>query len=113
SVAGALVAHDAPPPFQGIPAIRALTSASRKRRWPVGVRIDVSLPLFAHLVTVFGSTRKILATSPGVSSRPASGSGSAIAVSLAEDAEQVRERNHLKGLLPARAVPRPPEDDPE
>jgi hypothetical protein len=37
------------------------------------VRIDVSLPALAHRVTVFGSTRNIVATSAGVSSGSASG----------------------------------------
>jgi hypothetical protein len=57
----------------GIPARRARTSVSRYRRWPPSVRIDVSFPAFAHLVTVFGSTRNIVATSAGVSSGSASG----------------------------------------
>ena len=57
----------------GIPASRARTSVSRYRRWPPSVRIDVSLPALAHRVTVFGSTRNIVATSAGVSSGSASG----------------------------------------
>ena len=57
----------------GIPARRARTSVSRYRRWPPSVRIDVSFPAFAHLVTVFGSTLNIVATSAGVSSGSASG----------------------------------------
>ena len=57
----------------GIPARRARTSVSRYRRWPPSVRMDVSFPAFAHLVTVFGSTLNIVATSAGVSSGSASG----------------------------------------
>jgi len=57
----------------GIPARRARTSVSRYRRCPPSVRIDVSFPAFAHLVTVFGSTLNIVATSAGVSSGSASG----------------------------------------
>jgi hypothetical protein len=57
----------------GIPASRARTSVSRYRRWPPSVRIDVSFPALAHRVTVFGSTRNIVATSAGVSSGSASG----------------------------------------
>ncbi len=57
----------------GMPARRARTSVSRYRRWPPSVRIDVSFPAFAHLVTVLGSTRNIVATSAGVSSGSASG----------------------------------------
>ncbi len=57
----------------GIPASRARTSVSRYRRWPPRVRIDVSFPALAHRVTVFGSTRNIVATSAGVSSGSASG----------------------------------------
>jgi hypothetical protein len=37
------------------------------------VRMDVSLPAFAHRVTVLGSTRNIVATSAGVRSGSASG----------------------------------------
>src|SRR5437870_258836 len=43
-------------------------SAARYRRCPPSVRIDDSLPAFAHLVTVFGSTRNSAATSAGVRS---------------------------------------------
>src|SRR5207249_10769414 len=57
----------------GIPASSARTSVSRYRRWPPRVRIDVSLPAFAHRVTVLGSTRNIVATSAGVRSGSASG----------------------------------------
>jgi len=57
----------------GIPARRARTSVSRYRRCPPSVRMDVSFPAFAHLVTVFGSTLNIVATSAGVSSGSASG----------------------------------------
>jgi hypothetical protein len=57
----------------GMPARRARTSVSRYRRCPPSVRIDVSFPAFAHLVTVFGSTLNIVATSAGVSSGSASG----------------------------------------
>src|ERR1017187_4639339 len=57
----------------GIPASRARTSVSRYRRWPPSVRMDVSFPALAHRVTVFGSTRNIVATSAGVSSGSASG----------------------------------------
>jgi len=42
------------------------TSDSRNRRCPPGVLIDPIAPAAAHLVTVFGSTRKSRATSPGV-----------------------------------------------
>src|SRR5215470_15949938 len=57
----------------GMPASRARTSVSRYRRWPPRVRMDVSLPAFAHRVTVLGSTRNIVATSAGVSRGSASG----------------------------------------
>ncbi len=57
----------------GIPASSARTSVSRYRRCPPSVRIEVSLPAFAHRVTVLGSTRNIVATSAGVSSGSASG----------------------------------------
>jgi hypothetical protein len=57
----------------GMPASRARTSVSRYLRWPPKVRMDVSFPAFAHLVTVFGSTLNIVATSAGVSSGSASG----------------------------------------
>src|SRR6478735_2971991 len=48
------------------------TSLSRYRRWPPGVRSEVSLPALAHRVTVLGSTRKRAATSAGVNSASAS-----------------------------------------
>src|SRR5258708_15749306 len=54
-------------------ARRARTSVPRYRRLPSSVRMDVSFPAFAHLVTVFGSTLNIVATSAGVSSGSASG----------------------------------------
>jgi len=50
-------------------ASRALTSDSRNLRCPPGVRIDPMRPADAHLVTVFGSTLNMSATSPGVSNR--------------------------------------------
>src|SRR3954454_13775431 len=46
---------------------RARTSASLYRRCQPRVRMLVSLPLLAHLVTVLGSTLNMTATSPGVS----------------------------------------------
>jgi len=57
----------------GIPASKARTSVSRYRRWPPRVLMDVNFPAFAQRVTVFGSTRNIVATSAGVSSGSASG----------------------------------------
>ena len=48
-------------------ASSALTSDSRNLRCPPGVLIDPMRPADAHRVTVFGSTRNISATSPGVS----------------------------------------------
>lgn len=57
----------------GMPPRSARTSVSRYRRCPPSVRIDVSLPAFAQRVTVFGSTRNIVATSAGVSNGSASG----------------------------------------
>ncbi len=57
----------------GMPASKARTSVSRYRRWPPRVLMDVNFPAFAHRVTVFGSTRNIVATSAGVSSGSASG----------------------------------------
>jgi hypothetical protein len=57
----------------GMPASRARTSVSRYLRWPPRVRMDVSFPALAHLVTVLGSTLNIVATSAGVSSGSASG----------------------------------------
>src|SRR6202020_3147343 len=62
----------------GMPASSARTSVSRYRRCPPRVRIDVSLPALAQRVTVFGSTRNIVATSAGVSSGSASGVRAAI-----------------------------------
>ena len=53
-------------------ASRALTSDSRNRRCPPGVRMDPMRPADAQRVTVFGSTRNMSATSPGVSSRSVS-----------------------------------------
>src|SRR5882724_10905163 len=50
-------------------ASRVFTSDSRNRRWPPGVRIDPIRPAVAQRVTVFGSTRNNVATSPGVSKR--------------------------------------------
>ena len=46
---------------------RDLTSDSLYLRCPPRVLMDVNLPAFAHLVTVFGSTRNKIATSEGVS----------------------------------------------
>jgi len=57
----------------GMPASKARTSVSRYRRCPPSVLMDVSFPALAHLVTVLGSTRNIVATSAGVSSGSASG----------------------------------------
>jgi hypothetical protein len=51
------------------PRSSARTSDSRNLRCPPGVRMLVMRPEAAHLVTVFGSTRKSAATSPGVSRR--------------------------------------------
>ena len=51
------------------PRRRACTSDSRKRRCPPGVRMLLIRPAAAQRVTVFGSTRKRAATSPGVSRR--------------------------------------------
>lgn len=44
-----------------------LTSDSLYRLCPPRVLIEVNLPAFAHLVTVFGSTLNNTATSDGVS----------------------------------------------
>ena len=57
----------------GMPASRARTSVSRYRRCPPSVRMEVSFPALAHRVTVFGSTRNMVATSAGVSRGSASG----------------------------------------
>jgi hypothetical protein len=57
----------------GMPASSALTSVSRYRRCPPRVRMEVSFPALAHRVTVFGSTRNMVATSAGVSKGSASG----------------------------------------
>src|ERR1700735_3367488 len=57
----------------GIPASSARTSVSRYRRCPPSVRMEVSFPALAHRVTVFGSTRNMVATSAGVSRGSASG----------------------------------------
>ena len=46
---------------------RLRTFFSLYLRCPPRVLIEVNLPAFAHLVTVFGSTRKRAATSAGVS----------------------------------------------
>ncbi len=47
------------------------TSDSGKRRWPPNVRRDGRRPLSAQRLTVFGFTRNMRATSPGVSQRSA------------------------------------------
>jgi hypothetical protein len=57
----------------GIPASNARTSVSLYRRCPPSVRMEVSFPALAHRVTVFGSTRNMVATSAGVSRGSASG----------------------------------------
>ena len=59
------------PSADGSPSPRssARTSDSRNRRCPPGVRMLVMRPDAAQRVTVFGSTRKSAATSPGVSNR--------------------------------------------
>src|SRR5439155_21214580 len=49
-------------------SISSRISDSRYRRCPPRVRIEESLPAFAHRVTVLGSTRNNAATSEGVSS---------------------------------------------
>jgi hypothetical protein len=59
----------APPAACASPRSRARTSDSRNRRWPPGVRMLLMRPDAAHRVTVFGSTRKRAATSPGVRRR--------------------------------------------
>ena len=51
------------------PRSNARTSDSRNLRCPPGVRMLLIRPDAAHRVTVFGSTRKSAATSPGVSRR--------------------------------------------
>src|SRR6516165_9282681 len=51
------------------PRSNARTSDSRNLRCPPGVRMLLMRPDAAHRVTVFGSTRKSAATSPGVRSR--------------------------------------------
>src|SRR5678810_464491 len=56
------------------PSNTLMTSAALKRRCPPMVRMAASFPAPAQRVTVFGSTRKILATSFGVRSRPGSAS---------------------------------------
>jgi len=53
----------------GAPRSSARTSDSLNRRWPPGVRILPIRPDAAQRVTVLGSTRNRVATSPGVSSR--------------------------------------------
>jgi hypothetical protein len=60
----------------GLPAVacdsprsNARTSDSRNLRCPPGVRMLLMRPEAAHRVTVFGSTRKSAATSPGVRRR--------------------------------------------
>lgn len=50
----------------------ASTSCAKYRRCPPAVRMEVSRPLMAHRVTVFGSTRNRWATSDGVRSRATS-----------------------------------------
>ena len=87
----------------GIPASRARTSVSRYRRWPPSVRMDVSLPALAHRVTVFGSTRNIVATSAGVSSGYASGVRAAILRPLLLD----RNFRSLRSFLAWRSLQEP------
>jgi hypothetical protein len=65
-------ASSASEPFESMsesPRSSARTSDSRNRRWPPGVRILPIRPDAAQRVTVFGSTRNRLATSPGVRRR--------------------------------------------
>ena len=57
------------------PRSSARTSDSRNRRCPPGVRMLLIRPAAAHRVTVFGSTRNRLATSPGVNSRSRASTG--------------------------------------
>ena len=60
---------DAPPAGCDSPRSNARTSDSRNLRCPPGVRMLLMRPDAAHRVTVFGSTRKSAATSPGVRRR--------------------------------------------
>src|SRR5215469_5089647 len=60
---------DAPPAGCDSPRSNARTSDSRNLRCPPGVRMLLIRPEAAHRVTVFGSTRKSAATSPGVRRR--------------------------------------------
>jgi hypothetical protein len=59
----------APPAACDSPRSNARTSDSRNLRCPPGVRMLLMRPDAAHRVTVFGSTRKSAATSPGVRRR--------------------------------------------
>lgn len=59
----------APPAGCDSPRSNARTSDSRNLRCPPGVRMLLIRPDAAHRVTVFGSTRKSAATSPGVRRR--------------------------------------------
>jgi hypothetical protein len=59
----------APPAACDSPRSNARTSDSRNLRCPPGVRMLLIRPEAAHRVTVFGSTRKSAATSPGVRRR--------------------------------------------
>jgi hypothetical protein len=58
-----------PPAGCDSPRSNARTSDSRNLRCPPGVRMLLIRPDAAHRVTVFGSTRKSAATSPGVRRR--------------------------------------------
>jgi hypothetical protein len=58
-----LLGHREPPLFE---LSSAFTSEERYLRWPPRVRTAVNFPAFAQRVTVFGSTRKSVATSDGV-----------------------------------------------
>src|SRR4051795_7150499 len=109
-----------------MPASSERTSASRYRRWPPRVRMEVSLPALAQRVTVFGSTRNMVATSAGVSRGSASGvrvvigsafrrprwgdiENSRISTTMVPDGPDVRNGHYgLSSAWSVRTTARPP-----
>ena len=69
SVSQLSAGYGEPPAACDSPRSNARTSDSRNLRCPPGVRMLLMRPDAAHRVTVFGSTRKSAATSPGVRRR--------------------------------------------
>src|SRR5215469_11897369 len=99
-----------PAPFSEFdsPSRSSRTSASRNRRCPPGVRMLLIRPDAAHRVTVFGSTLKSAATSPGVSRRSLlpSIAPTPWVRGLSPSVAETRELSHKQQLYPSiRKIP--------